>query len=587
MGHVTKRVLTLLVTLVLMLSLTVFPAGAKPAASDILTAPTGYTAAGDVAYQSVHGTFYDVDAGRNIQRDIIVNWGARGEDCLFLSTYAEAFYTGGNTYASLSSLSGTSTQNQVPGSDLYKALQTLMMSNHTFYTYYDASVKNVREYYAYTDCVSNDATQVSLLYRGGLETSQWNQGKLWNQEHVWPQSKCLSDRQIGDIMHLRPSNPSENSSRGNDAYGESAGYYDPGVSVRGDCARMVLYMYVRWGNSSNMWGKNGVIESIDVLLKWMEEDPVDTWEMGRNDAVESITGTRNVFVDYPELAWLLFDAEVPSDMVTPSGMVKNAAPSCAHAHTELRNAVADTCTTEGYTGDLWCTDCGQKLQAGRDIQASGHKETLRNAMDATCTTDGYSGDAFCKDCGMQLSTGTVIAATGHTDADSDNLCDVCTEAIFVCTHATTEVRNAQEATCTAEGYTGDTYCTVCGEQMSIGQAIPMVSHTAGELMGYQAPGCAEDGYSGNTFCQSCGIQLTAGETIAATGQHTYGDWQITREATAEETGLRSRSCTECGHKETVEIPMLETPSLTGLWITLAAVGAAAVIAVVIIVVKRK
>ena len=39
----------------------------------------------------------------------------------------------------------------------------------------------------------------------------------------------------------------------------------------------------------------------DDLLRWIEEDPVDTWELGRNDSVEAITGTRNVFVDYPEL----------------------------------------------------------------------------------------------------------------------------------------------------------------------------------------------------------------------------------------------------------------------------------------------
>jgi hypothetical protein len=40
--------------------------------------------------------------------------------------------------------------------------------------------------------------------------------------------------------------------------------------------------------------------------------------MGRNDVVEDITGTRNVFVDYPEYAWLLFGKSVPQNMVTPS-----------------------------------------------------------------------------------------------------------------------------------------------------------------------------------------------------------------------------------------------------------------------------
>ena len=68
-----------------------------------------------------------------------------------------------------------------------------------------------------------------------------------------------------------------------------------------------------------MWGASGVIESKDILLKWMEEDPVDTWELGRNDAVQAITGTRNVFVDYPELAFELFNEDVPADYDSPSG----------------------------------------------------------------------------------------------------------------------------------------------------------------------------------------------------------------------------------------------------------------------------
>ena len=157
-----------------------------------------------------------------------------------------------------------------------------------------------------------------------MVSSTWDNGNTWNQEHMWPKSKLSTDKEKGDIMQLRPANRSENSSRGNTAYGESSGYYDPnkrGQNVRGDCARLALYMYVRWGSSS-MWGSGGVIENMNVLLKWMEEDPVDTWEMGRNDAVQSVTGTRNVFVDYPEYAWLLFGREIPNDMVTPSGIAE-------------------------------------------------------------------------------------------------------------------------------------------------------------------------------------------------------------------------------------------------------------------------
>ena len=66
---------------------------------------------------------------------------------------------------------------------------------------------------------------------------------------------------------LRPTATSENSSRSNTAYGESGSYYDPNdessgtYNLRGDCARIVLYVYVRWGNTSYMWGTSGVMES--------------------------------------------------------------------------------------------------------------------------------------------------------------------------------------------------------------------------------------------------------------------------------------------------------------------------------------
>ena len=307
MKTLLKRMSAGLLALFIVISLVSASAYAAPASSKIYTTPTGYDEASDVQYvkSNVSG------------KQVISNWGARGEDCVFLSTYAENFYTGEYTFANLSSLSGGTSQSNASSSQLYKELQELMTSRHTFYTYYDGN-KNVRDYYKYTDCVSNDTSEVALLYRCTMVSSKWDSGNTWNQEHMWPQSKLSNSQQIGDIMHLRPANPSENSSRGNTAYGEGSKYYNPGPSVRGDCARIVLYMYVRWGVTNKMWSTGGVIESMNVLLKWMEEDPVDTWEMGRNDSVQSITGTRNVFVDYPELAWLLFGQDVPAGITTPS-----------------------------------------------------------------------------------------------------------------------------------------------------------------------------------------------------------------------------------------------------------------------------
>ena len=259
----------------------------------------------------------------------VYNWGERDEPATFLSPMAEDFYADNNvTYQRLASYSGSSTVSSVPYSALFSQLHELMYDNLDNPTSYDAT----RDLFKYTDC-ENSGGSISSFYSGKAIGPSWDGGKTWNREHVWPNSKSnggsnSNTQRETDIMMLRPASVSENSSRSNTAYGEGSKFYDPnelGQNVRGDAARIVLYVYVCWGGSDKhdgaldyMWGSSGVMESKDVLLKWMEEDPVDTWELGRNDSVEAITGTRNVFVDYPELAFLLFNEDVPDNYDTPS-----------------------------------------------------------------------------------------------------------------------------------------------------------------------------------------------------------------------------------------------------------------------------
>ncbi len=311
----------------------------------------------------------------------IYNWGTRGETATFLSPNAKEFYTGNNTYAVLSSYTGGTSQSNAPSSDLYKALKKLMTEAHTHITSYNET----KDLYRYTDC-QNSGGKISSFYSGNAIGPSWD-GE-WNREHTWPNSKGLGGSDENDIMMLRPTSTSENSSRGNTAYGKSSGYYNPNAEsggkydLRGDVARIFLYVYVRWGNTNRAWGQSGVMESVDVLLEWMEADPVDTWELGRNDAVEAITGTRNVFVDYPELAFLLFGEEIPAGMSTPSG---GADTGCDHNNFDNGVIYAATCTEKGYTVYTCLTaGCGYSYKANV-IPAKGH-----SYVDGTCTACGAS-----------------------------------------------------------------------------------------------------------------------------------------------------------------------------------------------------
>ena len=262
----------------------------------------------------------------------IYNWGTREETATFLSPNAETFYqTNQKTYDTLATYAGGTGTSNASTSALFKALQNLMTNAHSHKTSYNAT----KDLFRYTDC-QNSGGKISSFYSGQGIGPSWDGS--WNREHTWPNSKGLNGSDEDDIMMLRPTSTSENSSRGNTAYGKSSGYYNPNSEsngkhdLRGDVSRIFLYVYVRWGNvngngSYSTWGTRGVMENLTVLLEWMEADPVDTWELGRNDSVQTITGTRNVFVDYPEYAWLLFGQEMPDDMTTPSGKAMSAKPS--------------------------------------------------------------------------------------------------------------------------------------------------------------------------------------------------------------------------------------------------------------------
>lgn len=249
----------------------------------------------------------------------VYNWGTRGTTATFLTEMADNYYTGSYSYDTLSALSGDSGS----GTDFYSsalgtAIHNMLTSKQKSTTSYDGT----KTLYAYTDCIES-GNKISSFYSADLIGPTWDSGSTWNREHTWPKSKSLSGTQgdQNDIMMLRPTSVNENGDRGNLAYGESGGYYDPnseGQQLHGDVARLMLQHLMRWGNTSKFYGTGGVMESRAILLKWLAEDPVDTWELGRNDAVQRITGVRNVFVDYPELAFILLGAEVPANYSTPS-----------------------------------------------------------------------------------------------------------------------------------------------------------------------------------------------------------------------------------------------------------------------------
>ena len=86
-------------------------------------------------------------------------------------------------------------------------------------------------------------------------------------------------------------------------------------------------------------------------------------------------------------------------------------------------------------------------------------------------------------------------------------------------------------------------------KITVTEEAPACEHTNTEVRNAAEATCTEDGYTGDTYCLSCGEKVAEGETIPATG-HSFGEWTVVEEATCTEGGLEERVCATCSEKET-------------------------------------
>ncbi|MHC0036457.1 endonuclease [Pseudoneobacillus sp. C159] len=186
-----------------------------------------------------------------------------------------------------------------------------------------------------TDEDPNNTNNVILLYTGRSQakTTFGSGVNDWNREHVWAKSHGNFGTSVGpgtDIHHLRPTDASVNSTRGHLDFdeggkpqGECVGcFYDgdsfePPDRVKGDVARMLMYMAVRYeGNGEidlELADKVNTYPTpyhgkLSTLLKWHKQDPPDAFEIRRNNRIQEIQGNRNPFIDHPEWVELIWKA---------------------------------------------------------------------------------------------------------------------------------------------------------------------------------------------------------------------------------------------------------------------------------------
>jgi len=219
---------------------------------------------------------------------------------------------------------------------------------HTKFTY-----DQVWEALTFTDEDPANSDNVVLLYtlRSQQKTQRdhgwdwpyeergYTYSNSWNREHVWAKSHGFphhTDTAYTDLHHLRPADRSVNTGRNHKAFCEcDEPYYDTGDVltkcfncseeygweppdvVKGDIARMIFYMAVRYEGFMVDGEKVKDLEVIDIvtnyqengpvhgklstLLQWHKQDPVDNWERRRNHIIYyKYQNNRNPFIDHPE-----------------------------------------------------------------------------------------------------------------------------------------------------------------------------------------------------------------------------------------------------------------------------------------------
>ena len=205
---------------------------------------------------------------------------------------------------------------------------------------------------------------------------------------------------------------------------------------------------------------------------------------------------------------------------------------------------ANTFTREGYnflnwntaadgTGDSYADGATVNLTENTTLYAQWEDNhslaKVINKKDATCTEDGYTGDTVCAICGKEITKGEAIEAKGHIEA----------------------IDAAVEPTCTEPGKTEGKHCSVCNEVLVAQEVIPATGHKEETIPGKKAT-CTDTGLTDGTRCSVCGTVIKAQEEIPAKG-HSWNDGEITTSPTCENAGVKTYTCTVCNATKTEAI----------------------------------
>lgn len=331
------------------------------------------------------------------------------------------------------------------GSALKNELATKIINTHTTNLSYTPGVWNALKQ---TDLDSNDASKVLLIYGysdtdGNYVTDRTRSkdanggsaGTQWNREHVYP--KSLGSPNLGtsgpgaDAHHLRPSDISFNSQRGSKKFvngsgnaGSVSGGWYPGDEWKGDVARMMMYMYLRYGNQCLPTGVGtGATMASDsnmlaLFIQWNVDDPVSDFEKQRNPILEGIQGNRNPFIDNPAFATKIWGGPQAEDLFGGGSVSDTQAPTAP-------SNLAASNITETTVDLTWSASTDNVGVSGYDVYNGTTKiatvTTTSYSVTGLTAATNYTFSVKAKDAaGNQSTSSNSVSITTNTSSGGGN-----------------------------------------------------------------------------------------------------------------------------------------------------------------------
>ncbi len=210
--------------------------------------------------------------------------------------------------------------------------------------------------------------------------------------------------------------------------------------------------------------------------------------------------------------------------------IKIIMSDCPHSHKSTINAKTESCTSEGYTGDTWCSDCESVVTQGSKIPKKSHNLKKTAAVEPTCVSNGNIEYWTCSSCKKIYSDSKATTQVTNTKLTIDSK-----------NHKSIDIKGDKAPTCSEEGYTGDTFCLDCRTTVSYGKPIDKIEHspkTAVKENVEEATCTTAGSYNLVVYCSECDSVISSTHKVIPALGH-----KLTKTAAVAPT------CKKKGNKE--------------------------------------